>query len=191
LPLSRTQSKVNELRAALTSHLQDAGIPVNLFHTSSIAAAERGRIVSMDLDAVQGFLKVGMVPVLGGDMVQDSVMGFCVGSGDQVAAIIAKELHATDLVFATDVAGVYDADPKVVPSVRLIEELSLGDLDVISASAAKGDASGAMRGKLAALSSLRPELEGGMRMAIISMMAPGRLKGLLRGEAIEGTRIRP
>ena len=39
MPISRTQSKVNELREVLCSKLQDAGIPVNLFHTSSIASA--------------------------------------------------------------------------------------------------------------------------------------------------------
>jgi len=61
LPLSRTQSKVNELRGAITSSLQDAGIPVNLFYTSSIASARRGRITSMSLEAVKGFLEIGMV----------------------------------------------------------------------------------------------------------------------------------
>ena len=148
LPLSRTQSKVNELRAAITSCLQDEGVAVNLFHTSSIASATRGRITSMDLDAVRGFLMVDMVPVLGGDMVHDTEMGFSVGSGDQVAAIVAKELKATDLVFATDVAGVYESDPKATPGARLIPHLSLSDLTATaSASGAKGDASGAMKGK--------------------------------------------
>lgn len=190
LPLSRTQSKVNELRAAITSSLQDEGIPVNLFHTSSIASAKKGRIISMDLDAVKGFLDIGMVPVLGGDMVHDAGMGFSVGSGDQVAAILAKELEATDLVFATDVAGVYDIDPKTSPNAQLIRELSLSHLDGRSpAVGAKADASGAMRGKLSALMGLDHELQRGLKMSIISMMMPGRLKGLLEGGAVEATSI--
>lgn len=192
LPLSRTQSKVNELRGAVTASLQDEGIPVNLFHTSSLASAHRGRITSMSLDAVRGFLEIGMVPVLGGDMVHDTAMGFSVGSGDQVAVILAKELKATDLVFATDVAGVYDRDPKGAPEARLVRELSLSHLEELaSASGTKGDASGSMRGKISALSELAPELRSGLRMAIISMMGPGRLRGLLRGEPVEATTIRP
>jgi isopentenyl phosphate kinase len=191
MPISRTQSKVNELRAYLTSSLQDAGLPVNLFHTSSIASAEKGWIVSMHLDAVRGFLKIGMVPVLGGDMVQDSAMGFSVGSGDRVAVILAQELHATDLVFATDVAGVIDSDPKLNKGAKLIRELSLGDIEHLSAKSAMADASGAMRGKLANLEGLRNELRDGLRAEIISMMEPGRLKGLLSGENVEGTRILP
>jgi isopentenyl phosphate kinase len=191
LPLSRTQSKVNELRSAIISSLQDEGVPVNLFHTSSIASAERGSITSMSLDAVKGFLKVGMVPVLGGDMVSDTEIGFSVGGGDQVAAILATELEATDLVFATDVAGVYDSDPKKNPGARLIPELSLSDLGGLSASSMSGDASGAMKGKLGALADLTPELQRGMKISIISMMEPGRLCGLLQGEPVKATIIRP
>ena len=191
MPISRTQSKVNQLREVLCTNLQDAGIPVNLFHTSSIASAKQGRIISMHLEAVKGFMKVGMVPMLGGDMVQDSVMGFCVGSGDQVATILTKELHATDLVFATDVPGVYDSDPKVNPEAKLMEELSLADLKHLSAGDSKLDASGAMHGKLTNLEGIREELRDGLRTSIISMLEPGRLSRLLAGEAVESTRILP
>ena len=192
LPLSRTQSKVNELRAAVTSCLQDEGLAVNLFHTSSIAVAKKGRIQTMDLEAVRGFLEIGMVPVLGGDMVRDSEMGFSVGSGDQVAAILTKQLKASELVFATDVSGVYDSDPKSSRNAKLVADVSLTSLgNVDLAGGSQGDASGAMRGKLLALADLAPELERGLRMSIISMMEPGRLTRLLRGEPVEHTSIRP
>ena len=190
MPISRTQSKVNELRTALTSCLQDAGVPVNLFHTSSIATAEKGRIVSMHLDAVLGFQKLGMVPVLGGDMVQDTAMGFSVGSGDQVAVMLAKELGASDLVFATDVAGVYDGDPKTNPKATLLRELGLERMASFGPGGTATDASGAMGGKLANLVPLKGEMEKGLRVAIMSMMGPGRLTALLRGEEFIGTSIR-
>ena len=125
-------------------------------------------------------------------MVHNTEMGFSVGSGDQVAVMLAKELKATDLVFAKDVAGVFDADPKVAPGASLINELSLSNLGMIaSANGTKGDASGAMRGKISALASLKPELRGGLRMAVISMMTRGRLSALLRGELVDATMIRP
>jgi isopentenyl phosphate kinase len=190
LPLSRTQSKVNELRAEITSSLQDVGIPVNLFHTSSIAIAKKGRIISMDLNAVKGFLNIGMVPVLGGDIVPDIEMGFSVGSGDQVAALLTKQLGATDLVFATDVDGVYDLDPKTSHNARLIRDLSLSHMGVLDSSGSeKGDASGAMRGKLLALTILEEELHQGLKMSIISMKEPGRLSRLLKGVPVEATHI--
>jgi len=190
VPLSQTQSKVNELRMYLASSLIEVGIPINLFHTSSIATAHQGKIVSMDLSAVKGYLKIGMVPLLGGDVVHDTAMGFSIGSGDQVATIIAKALGATDLVFATDVAGVYDKDPKVSNDAKIIKELSLARLMELSDSDNAADASGAMRGKLLNLENVMPELEKGLCTNIISMMQPGALKGLLNGENI-GTRICP
>ena len=125
-------------------------------------------------------------------MMHDTEMGFSVGNGDQVAVMLAKELKATDLVFATDVAGVFDADPKVALGASLINELSLSNLGMIaSANGTKGDASGAMRGKISALASLESELRGGLRMAVISMMTRGRLSALLRGELVDATMIRP
>jgi len=153
--------------------------------------AEKGRIVSLRTEPMMGFYKAGMVPVMGGDMVSDSAMHFSVGSGDQIAAILAKDFQATDLVFATDVKGVYDSDPKARPDAKLIRELSLGDLEHLSAKSVVPDASGAMKGKLANLETMRDQMRGGLRTSIISMMEPGRLTALLRGEDVEGTRIRP
>jgi isopentenyl phosphate kinase len=180
-----------ELRMALTSAFQEAGIPVVMLHTSSIASAEKGQIVTMDVAAVRGFLKVGMIPLLGGDMVQDSVMGFSVGSGDQVARVLAKEFRSSDLIFATDVAGVYDVDPKANPLARPLKELSLANLMNVSSGEGMVDASGAMRGKLSNLEGLAQELKTGLRASIISMMEPGNLKGVLKGVEFKGTWIRP
>lgn len=192
LPISCTQSKVNELRGLITAELQGQGIPVNLFHTSSIAISERGKMIDMDLRAVKGFMDIGMVPVLGGDMVYDLDMGFSVGSGDQVAAILARELGATDLVLATDVAGVFNADPKANADAQLLKELSLSDLRAVDFSLGDGrDASGTMRGKLSALAVLEPELREGLKLNIVSMMRPGRLKALLQGDEGEATMVRP
>ena len=191
LPISRTQSKVNELRTLICAELQDQGIPVNLFHTSSMAVAKRGKIIEMDLRAVKGFLDIGMVPVLGGDMVYDQDMGFSVGSGDQVAAILARELNATDLVLATDVAGVFDADPKANSDAKLIKELSLSSMQAVNFTGDKKDASGTMRGKLSSLAVLDPELQEGLKLTIVSLMSPGHLKALLQGHEQEATLIRP
>jgi isopentenyl phosphate kinase len=190
MPISRTQSKVNELRAKISACLQDEGLPVNYLHISSIATATKGKITRLDVEAARGWLEIGMVPVLGGDMVQDTAMGFSVGSGDQVAALLAKEFKASHLVFATDVAGVYETDPKSTPDARILSEVSLSAMGAVDLSHGKGDASGAMRGKLASVAMLEPELRQGMEMAIMSMMHPGNLRAFLEGKQVQATRIR-
>lgn len=145
--------------------------PVNLFHVSSIGTSKAGRLERLNLEAVKGFMALGMVPVLGGDLVYDEAMGFSVCSGDQVAALLARELGATDLVFATDVAGVYDSDPKKNPAAKLIPEVSLSRVtEVLPAASSTGDASGAMRGKIQSLATLTSLVEKGLRVSITSML---------------------
>jgi isopentenyl phosphate kinase len=98
-------------------------------------------------------------------------------------------LNATDLVFATDVDGVYDSDPKKNPAAHLIPEISLGE-GLASTSSTSMDASGAMRGKIEAIAELTSEMEMGLNVAIISMMTPGNLDGLLKGRTVKATRIK-
>lgn len=188
ISISWTQAKVNELRLELAKCLHDAGVPVNLFHVSSVATAEDGVITHMHLDGIRGFEKVGMVPLMGGDMVADKTMGFSVGSGDRVGAILARELGADLLVFATDVEGVFDCDPKSNPDAELISDINLGNLAAADALQGK-DASGAMRGKLASMECLRKEMLAGMNISVLSMLEPGNLRRLLKGEPV-GTSIR-
>jgi len=191
VPLSWTQNKVMELRTIIIANLIEVDIPGCLMMPSSMALSKNGRIVSMYMESIRGFLDVGMVPLLGGDVIADSTMGFSVGSGDQVATMLAKEFHATDLIFATDVPYVYDGDPKVDDNARPLRELSLTEMKRLEKVEGMPDATGAMGGKLANLESIRPEIEGGLRTSIISMLEPGRLKKALSGGEVEGTIIHP
>lgn len=192
LPMSMTQKKVNELREAVTVSLQKQELPVNLLHVSSMSVASQGQLTSIQLDPVMGFLKIGMVPLLGGDLVYDLKMGFSVCSGDQVAVLLARELKATDLIFATDVSGIYNKEPKTNPDAKLIPEIKLSQMDSMLALASEtGDASGAMKGKILSIKSLGEAINNGLNVGIISMMKSGSLKNFLRGESLEATRFTP
>lgn len=73
-----------------------------------------------------------------------------------------------------------------------LADISLSDFGALSSAVGtKGDASGAMRGKLLALSDLTPELRDGLRISIISMMELGRLTKLLKSEAVDATAVHP
>ncbi len=54
-----------------------------------------------------------------------------------------------------------------------------------------GDASSAMKGKIGAIAELAQEMMAGLNVSIISMMEPGHLRGLLRGESVKATKITP
>ncbi|TFF68096.1 amino acid kinase [Candidatus Thorarchaeota archaeon] len=192
LPISKTQTIVNELRMSITKEFQAAEIPVNLFHPSSMVVSNKMQMEDYFLDSLRGYLKLGMVILLGGDMIFDRAMGFSVGSGDQLAGILAKDLGAEHLLFAMDVDGVYDGDPIKDDSAALLTEISLREMDEVlrDIDARSGaDASGAMRGKLRSLMPLSDRVEEGLQIALLSMIKPGRLSALLEGKDIRMTRI--
>lgn len=192
LPLSKTQESVATFRHIIVKELQNAGIPVCLMYPSSMVTSEKMRMTSYFFDPLKGFASVGMVPLLGGDILIDSVMGWSVGSGDQLAVIIAKELGAKRLLFASDVSGIYEADPKLESDANRIDTINLNDLEATlhrMGVSEIDDASGAMKGKLKAIAAAKPLIEQGLEVGLLSMMEYGSLKAFLENEACQCTRI--
>jgi isopentenyl phosphate kinase len=191
--LSDTQNRVMHLRMAVAEAFHAAGVAVSTLLPSSCMGASGANLHSSYLEGVRGFLGLGMVPLLGGDMLVDDQMGFCVFSGDKIAVELALALGASRLILATEVAGVYDRDPLRFPEARLIPRLQLSqeaesgpELD----SLAQVDASQAMMGKLQALHPAHPAMhEGRLTVHILSMTQPGNLRTLLKGEKPVGTQV--
>ncbi|MFX0107139.1 MAG: isopentenyl phosphate kinase [Candidatus Hodarchaeota archaeon] len=192
MPLSKTQEIVGEFRHMIIKQLQEAGVPVCLMYPSSMILAEKMRMTDYFLGPLKGFMNFGMVPVLGGDILIDSVMGWSVGSGDQLAVVLAKELGAKKMIFASDVPGIYESDPKVNPDASLLSKVNLNELEATLERMGKSgaeDASGAMKGKLSSLIPAKPLIEKGLEVGLLSMMEYGNLKGYLKGEDVLSTRV--
>ncbi len=192
LPLSKTQAKVAELRTIVVKNLQNAGIPVCLMYPSSMITSDKMKMTRYFFEPLKGFLSVGMVPLLGGDVLIDSVMGWSVGSGDSLTVLISGELGAKKLIFASDVAGIFDGDPKLNPSATQFDEINLNEIEqVMEQMGASGvvDASGAMKGKIASIEPAKDLIEAGLEVSLISMMEQGALKALLGGNKSKSTQV--
>ena len=190
--LSNTQQIVNQLRIKIVEIFQKADIPINLMHASSIAIGNKMKITFSFFDAMKGYLSLGMVPLIGGDMMYDNGMGFSVCSGDQLSVVISRELKANRLIFATDVAGIYDSDPKINKEALLIREISMDKVEAIIKQldeSKAADASGRMKGKLMTLTSIKDLIKSGLDTAILSMMQPKILKNFLEGNDVPATRV--
>jgi len=192
ISMSETQHTINQYRLMLTQEFIDAGIPVNLMHPSSFCINETMKISDSFLKAVQGFLSLGMIPLVGGDMLFDSKMGFSVGGGDQLTALFAKRFYAENVIFVTDVEGIYTKNPKQFQDAKLIPSINMIHLSKIiekTDNSSLKDASGAMKGKLQTILSLRDEIVKGTKVSILSMINYGNLKSLLgnKGESIRYT----
>ena len=192
LPLSKTQEIVADFRHIIVKHFQDAGIPICLMYPSSIFIQEKMKIIRYFLEPLKGFASIGMVPLLGGDILIDTTMGWSVGSGDQIGVIIARELKAKRLLLASDVTGIYTEDPKLSSEAALIENININQLDEVLEHMGKSgvvDASGAMQGKLKSLLPAKELIENGLEVVLFSMMEYGHLKAVLKGEKVQATRI--
>jgi isopentenyl phosphate kinase len=192
ISMSRTQQIVNEFRKTIATTFLDEGIPINLMQASSMVVGNKKLITDHAFNSLNGFLSLGMVPLIGGDMMYDKSMGFSVCSGDQIAVTLSRVLLAKQLIFATDVPGVFDKDPKLEEPAQLLREININEIEQLLnklGEGKKGDASGKMRGKLLSLDSIKNQIHEGLEVAIFSMNKKGELKKYLKGEKIELTKI--
>ena len=190
LALTYTQHAVMALRSQIIEAMHQAGVPVAMILPSSNMTASGFRLKRSFLDAVEGFLRIGMVPLLGGDVLVDDEVGFSVCGGDQISLHLAQYFGASRLLFATNVDGVFDRDPKLHDDARRIPRLSLNDLDAVALDAhQRVDASGAMAGKLGTINQAREMMTQGVEVYLFSMLDPGNLQALLAGHLGIGTEI--
>ncbi|MBN2082843.1 ACT domain-containing protein [bacterium] len=85
-------------------------------------------------------LRVGTVPVISGFFAVDSaehVVALGRGGSDITAFITATQISADEVAIVTDVQGVLSADPRLAENPRLLTELTIEDLEAISAAGAR------------------------------------------------------
>jgi aspartate kinase len=85
-------------------------------------------------------MRVGSVPVISGFFAVDSadrVISLGRGGSDISAFIVGANVAADEVDIVTDVKGVLSADPRLAEQPRLLKELSLEDLHIISGAGAR------------------------------------------------------
>ncbi len=138
---------------------------------------------------IRALLNMGFIPVLYGDAVVDSKLGFTILSGDQLVSELAMRLNAERIIFGVDVDGLYDADPKIEKTAKLFNHLSHKELKRLHRRLCKptaGDVTGGMLGKVV---ELLPAVEQGIPVTIINALRPGNIRKILEGKQVEGTAI--
>ncbi len=186
LGFSMTHQAMVALNKTIVDELLGAGVAAVSVSPSSFVLTENRRITETDFSLVKRFIEGGMTPVLFGDAVLDESMRFCILSGDQLAVRLGTELGAERIIMASDVDGIYTADPKLDPEARLIEKLSLsqktGEAEI--GEALSRDVTGGMAGKF---TEMRPAVERGIEVLFLNALEPGRVLRALRGERATGT----
>lgn len=182
-----THRSMLDLNRIVMSALSEAGCLAFPFSPSSCFVTHNGRIRSAFMEPIISAIKLGCMPVLYGDVVFDSKLGFTILSGDQIASHLAQELSARRLIFALELDGVYTKDPNL-QGARLIEKLNPNRLLELarrtSIKTSGIDVTGGMRKKL--LESV-PAVKAGINVCFAGISQPGNIRSAIKGNAFKGT----
>jgi len=189
LGFAETHQAMVTLNKLVVGALIHSNVPAVAVSPSSTIITKSGRILTMSEEPLKKLLQTGLVPVLYGDAVLDSDLGFTILSGDQLIAYLAMRLKAKRIIVGIDVDGLYTADPKSDSSARLISHITLKELKGMRQQVQEAyvtDVTGGMLGKIA---ELMPSIERGITVLIVNALKPEKVYRALKGEKVIGTLI--
>ncbi|MEA3191029.1 MAG: isopentenyl phosphate kinase [Thermoplasmata archaeon] len=167
------------LTAAHGAGLRPVPVPLH------ISVQDTGEALDgLPIEEVRALLDDGMTPVLHGTLVRHARTGWCVLGADRILAELAAHLDPRLCLWATDVDGAYDGDPKAHPTAKLLPKVSPATMPE-GRQGTGADVTGRMHGKLEhafAAAQFAPTL-------IVNGMVRGRVLDALRGKAVVGTRV--
>ena len=170
--------------------LRRKGILAYPYPGSGVIIQAKKRIVYFDFDVIKRLWDSSedLVPVMNGTMVPDTEMNGSVVSGDAVIEHISTRMKVSLIIFATDVDGIYTADPRKKKGARLIDVITkdrFGDIKHGISGSSNVDVTGGMLGKAERLLGL------GTKTLILNGNKPGRVRDALLGKEVRGTIIKP
>ena len=104
------------------------------------SAHMRARITDMDTARLSTDLDVGIVPVIAGFQgvsPDGEITTLGRGGSDTTAVAVAYALKADECQIFTDVDGVYTADPRIVPSARRLDAVTIEEMQELSSLGSK------------------------------------------------------
>jgi isopentenyl phosphate kinase len=183
---AETQRLQNELNCIVTKQLIEDGVPAIPCQASAFAVMNSGRLVNMDTNAIEGLVKIGMVPVLYGVPAYDQTQKCSILSGDQIAPYLAVKLNAKKIIHGTNVDGVFTSDPNKNPDAKLITEINSKNINQVKewlTGSTATDVTGGMFGKVSEL------LKIGIESHLVNALVDGNIARAFRNEKI-GTVIK-
>jgi isopentenyl phosphate kinase len=187
--VGRVVNNLRELGSLIAKICLQFDLPVIPLQTSSLAEVEEKKLLIKNLPIIETIIKRGGIPLFGGDMVAGKDGRSYVASADDLAVLLARHFKNSEVLFATDVDGVYKHFPqrKGVKPLRHIgrkELLNLIDKGFAPDVAKKYDVTGEMSGKLKKILQLRRK-----KVVIFNGQKPGLLPKALLAKKVPGTTI--
>jgi isopentenyl phosphate kinase len=174
------------LNRLVAEALLAAGVPAMSLQPSAIARCEDGRITYINAKPIQSALEAGLVPVIYGDVAFDAVRGGTIISTEEVMAALAEDLRPSWLLLAGEVAGVFDLNRALIPTIT---QANYAQVEVALGGSRGTDVTGGMASKVRSMLALTARLPQ-LRMRIFSGLVMGVVEHVLgEPETAVGTLI--
>lgn len=188
--VSKTQGQAFKLHRLVVTALREAGVPVFSIVPSSCLVADGGRPDQVWPEPLLEALKLGMVPVVFGDVIMDRQWGASICSTESLFLALAPALGSRG-VFVRRVVWLGGTDGVLDQRGKAIAEITLDDLSGLLSElsgAAGTDVTGGIRHRLESAGALAQQ---GIASWIGDGRRPGALGEGLVGTASHGTRVLP
>jgi isopentenyl phosphate kinase len=183
---ARVANVAAELNYLVAKSLENAGVPVWRIQPSASALSRDGELVEMAAAPILSALNQRLVPLVYGDVSIDEQRGGTIISTEKVFFSLAKHLPVNQVLLLGEVAGVYDANGKIVPEIT---PANFAEVERALGGSAGVDVTGGMETKVRDMLSL-VQLNPQMTIHIMDGTQPGLLEAALYGRTYPGTLIR-
>jgi isopentenyl phosphate kinase len=167
--------------------LHSAGVPSLALAPVAAVTASDGKVASWDLTPLKAALAAGLVPVVYGDVIFDTVRGGTILSTEDLFEHLARELRPQRILLAGLEGAVWADFPERKQRVEKISPASFDGIKAGVGASHGADVTGGMESKVRQMLALAVEIPG-LTAQIFSGETPGNVQKVLNGEIL-GTQI--
>ena len=184
---SEVWQAARELNQIVAEALFTAGLPVIAFPPSAATLAQNGQVSRWDIQPMRAALSAGLLPLVNGDVVFDTLLGGTILSTEDLFSYLARQLWPQRILLAGLEKGVWVDYPVCSQLITAITPQSYPILAASLAGSSAVDVTGGMAQKVKSMLTLVEQLPG-TEILIFSGSRPGQVRQALMG-AVPGTLI--
>lgn len=179
--------QASQLNRFVMAALHDDEVPSLTIAPVSAVTASDGKLSNWDLSSLKAALAAGLVPVVHGDVIFDTVRGGTIFSTEDLFEHIARQMKPQRILLAGLEGAVWADYPERKLRVETISPATFDGVKSKLGASNGADVTGGMESKVRQMLELTQEIPG-LTAQIFSGEQPGNLKRVLAGENI-GTLI--
>lgn len=169
------------LNRLVVDALAGAALPALTFPPSACVLAQDGRVAAWDISTLRDALGAGLLPVVYGDVIFDSVRGGTILSTEELFAYLAVQLRPRRILIAGVEPGVWGDYPVCTRLLPEITPSNFPSLAAALAGSAAPDVTGGMASKVQENLALVEQVHG-LEVQIFSGQEPGQVAAVLGGD---------